>query len=148
MHEMLTILVDVRGVCQSVCLSRGLNRRRRVQCMRRGRLVAAFDKLLWPFVRVSLCLSVCRSVCLFVTRLKSAAARTVYVPRPCARGHSVQPMSNYFDHLLHVGSIKCIKGRLLRSAIPGQSVSQLVCLSLSRGRREGCAKTAERNNVL
>jgi len=26
MHEMLTILTDVRGVCLSVCLSRGLNR--------------------------------------------------------------------------------------------------------------------------
>jgi len=120
--------------------------------MRRGRLDAAFDELLWPFVRVSLCLSVCQSVglsvCLFVTRLKSAAASTVYAPRPCARGHSVQPTSNYFDHLLHVGSIKCMKGRLLRSAIPGQSVNQPVCLRLSCGRRKRCAKTAERNNVL
>jgi len=32
MHDMLTIHTDVRGVCPSVCLSRGLNRRRRVQC--------------------------------------------------------------------------------------------------------------------
>jgi len=51
MHEMLTI---VRGVCLSVCLSRSLNRWRRVQCMPRavcaGSLGAAFAKCLWPLV--------------------------------------------------------------------------------------------------
>jgi len=52
MHEMLTIVTDVRGVCLSVRLS--------------------------------------------VTRLKSAAARAVYA----VCGHLVQPLSNYFDHLL------------------------------------------------
>jgi len=36
MHEMLTIVTDVRGVCLSVCLWRGLNRRRRVQCTPRS----------------------------------------------------------------------------------------------------------------
>jgi len=54
MHEMQTILTDVRGVCLSVylsvCLSRGLNRRRRVQCTPRavcaGSFGAAFVKLL------------------------------------------------------------------------------------------------------
>jgi len=61
MHEMLTILTDVGGVCVclsvslSVCLSRGLNRRRRrVQCTPRavcaGSFGAAFVKLLWPLV--------------------------------------------------------------------------------------------------
>jgi len=36
MHEMLTILTDVRSVCLSVRLSRGFNRRRCVQCMPRA----------------------------------------------------------------------------------------------------------------
>jgi len=35
MHEMQTIVTDARGVCLSVCLSRGLNRRRK--CLRRER---------------------------------------------------------------------------------------------------------------
>jgi len=52
MHEMLTILTDVRGVCKSVCLSRGLhvNWQRRVQWTPRavctGSFGAAFVKLL------------------------------------------------------------------------------------------------------
>jgi len=50
MHEMLTILTNVRGVCLSVSLPRGLNRRRRVQCTPRAMCVgsfgAAFVKLL------------------------------------------------------------------------------------------------------
>jgi len=37
MHEMLTIATDVHRVCQSVCLSQGLKRRRRVQCTPRAR---------------------------------------------------------------------------------------------------------------
>jgi len=32
MHETLTILIDVCGVCQSVHLSHGLNQRQCVQC--------------------------------------------------------------------------------------------------------------------
>jgi len=36
MHEMQTIVTDDRGVCQSVCLSRG-STRRRVQCVQRIR---------------------------------------------------------------------------------------------------------------
>jgi len=49
MHEMLTIVTDVRGVCLSVCLSRGLNRRKpRAVCA--GSFCAAFAKCLWPFV--------------------------------------------------------------------------------------------------
>jgi len=36
MHEMQTIVTDVRGVCLSVCLSRGLNWWRRVQCAPRA----------------------------------------------------------------------------------------------------------------
>jgi len=58
MHEMLTIVTDVRGVCLSDCLSRGLNRRRRVQCTPRavctGSFSAAFAKCLWPLVRYHL----------------------------------------------------------------------------------------------
>jgi len=54
MHEMLTIVTDVRGVCLSVCLSSDLNRRRRVQCTPRavcvGSFGAAFAKHLWPLV--------------------------------------------------------------------------------------------------
>jgi len=50
MHEMLTILTDVRGVC----LSRGLNRPRLVQCTSRAvcaaSFVAAFAKCLWLLV--------------------------------------------------------------------------------------------------
>jgi len=34
MHEMLTILTDVRGVCLSVCLSRSLNWQFAVPCAR------------------------------------------------------------------------------------------------------------------
>jgi len=45
-----SILTDVRGVC----LSRGLNRWRRVHCTRRavcaGSFSAAFAQCLWPFV--------------------------------------------------------------------------------------------------
>jgi len=56
MHEMLTILTDVRGVCLSVCLSHGLNRRRRVQCRPRavcaGSFCAAFAKCFWLLVPV------------------------------------------------------------------------------------------------
>jgi len=56
MHEMQTIVTDVCGVCLSVCLSRGLNRRRRVRCTPRavctGSFGAAFIKLLWPLVGV------------------------------------------------------------------------------------------------
>jgi len=55
MHETLTILTDVRGVCQSVCLSRRLNRRRRMQCtlraVRARSFGAAFVKCLLPLVR-------------------------------------------------------------------------------------------------
>jgi len=51
---MLTMLIDVRGVCQSVCLSRGLNRRRRVQCTPRGVCAgsfgAVFAKCLWLLI--------------------------------------------------------------------------------------------------
>jgi len=36
MHDVLTILTDVHSVCQSVCLSRGLNQRRRMQCTPRA----------------------------------------------------------------------------------------------------------------
>jgi len=55
MHEMQTILTDVCGVSLSDCLSRGLNRLRRMQCKLRAM---------------------------------------------CMGGHSVQPSSNYLDHLL------------------------------------------------
>jgi len=55
LHEMQTIVTDVRGVCLSACLSRGLNRRRRVQCTPRavcaGSFGAAFAKCLWPLVK-------------------------------------------------------------------------------------------------
>jgi len=67
MREMLTILTDVRGVCLSVCLSRGLNRRRR------------------------------------------GTIRRV----PCAHGHSVQPLSNYFDHLFIVVHIRIMAGHMI-----------------------------------
>jgi len=50
MHEMLTILTDVQGVC----LSRGLNRLQHMQCTLHavcvGSLGAAFAKCLWPVV--------------------------------------------------------------------------------------------------
>jgi len=53
MHEMLPIVTDVRGVC----LSRGLNRRRCLQCTPRavyaGSFGAVFAKYLWPFVLLS-----------------------------------------------------------------------------------------------
>jgi len=56
MHEMLTILADVRRICLSVCLSPGLNRCWRVQCTPRavcaGSFGAAFVKLLRPLVCV------------------------------------------------------------------------------------------------
>jgi len=58
MHEMLTILTDVRAVSVSlpVCLSRGLNRQRRVQCTPRavcaGSFGAAFARCLWPLVYI------------------------------------------------------------------------------------------------
>jgi len=54
------------SVCQSVCLPRGLNRRRRVQCTPRavcaGSFGAAFAECLWL---LAYCLSVCLSVCLW-----------------------------------------------------------------------------------
>jgi len=57
MHERLTIAIvtDVRGsVCQSVCLSCGLNMRQRVQYTPRavcaGSFSAAFAKCFWPRV--------------------------------------------------------------------------------------------------
>jgi len=54
MHEMLTILTNVHGVCPS----RGLNRRRRVQCMPRavcaGSFSAAIVKLLGPLVIITI----------------------------------------------------------------------------------------------
>jgi len=54
MYEMLTILTDIRGVCLSVCLSRGLHWQQRVQCTPRAVCAvsfgAAFDKCLWPLV--------------------------------------------------------------------------------------------------
>jgi len=58
MHEMQTIVTDVCGVCLSVCLSRGSNRRRRVQCTLRavcaGSFGAAFAKCLWLLVTCSI----------------------------------------------------------------------------------------------
>jgi len=54
MHEMLTVVIDVRGVFMSVCLSRSLNWRRRMQstpyavCV--GSFGAAFAKCFWPLV--------------------------------------------------------------------------------------------------
>jgi len=49
MHEILTIVTNVCCVCQSVCLSRGLNRRRRMHCTPRavcaGSYSAAFVTL-------------------------------------------------------------------------------------------------------
>jgi len=61
MHVMLTIRTDVRGVClsvcQSVCLSRGLNLRQLVHCTLRavfaGSFSAAFVKLLRFFVNIA-----------------------------------------------------------------------------------------------
>jgi len=54
MQQMLTILTDVCCVCLSVCLSRGLNRLRRMQCtphaMCAGSFGAAFAKCIWPGV--------------------------------------------------------------------------------------------------
>jgi len=54
MHEMLTV-ADVRGVCQSVCLS--VTRLKSAAasavyatCRVRGSFVAAFTKCLWPLV--------------------------------------------------------------------------------------------------
>jgi len=48
--EYMTILTDVRGVCLSVCLLHGLNRRRHVQCtpgaVCAGSFGAVFVKLL------------------------------------------------------------------------------------------------------
>jgi len=41
--------------------------------------------------------SVCQAFCLSVTRLKLAVTCAVYAA--CVRGHLVQPLSNYFDHL-------------------------------------------------
>jgi len=53
MHEMLTIVADV---CSAVCLSCGLNQRRRVQCtpcaVCTGSFSAAFAKCFWPLVRL------------------------------------------------------------------------------------------------
>jgi len=40
MHNLQTIVIDVRGVCLSVCLSRGFTVR--------GSLGAAFVKSFWP----------------------------------------------------------------------------------------------------
>jgi len=47
MREMQTIVTDVRGVCQSVCLS---VTRRRVQPVLAGSFCAAFANLIWPLV--------------------------------------------------------------------------------------------------
>jgi len=44
------------------------------------------------------CLSVCLSVRRHSVRLSRGLNRRQHVQ--CARGHSVQPLSNYFDHLL------------------------------------------------
>jgi len=102
MREMQTIVTDVRGVClslsRSVCLSRGLNRRRRVQC---------------------------------------------------TRGHSVQPLSNYYDHLFVFVSFSRltflvlvfvstkITLRVERSGLPAAGVRlSAETISSSRGRRE------------
>jgi len=58
MHEMLTILTNVRSVCLLDCLSASL----------------LCDLHRWQCVQCT--------------------------PLPCVWGHSVQPLSNYFDHLL------------------------------------------------
>jgi len=51
MHEMQTIVTDVRGVCLSVCLYvTRLNSVARAVCV--GSFDAAFAKLLWPLVGV------------------------------------------------------------------------------------------------
>jgi len=42
MHEMLTTFTSVRDVCLSVSLSRGLNRRRRMQCTPRAVCAGSF----------------------------------------------------------------------------------------------------------
>jgi len=52
MHEMLTILTDVRGVCQSVCLSvTRIKLAARAVCA--WSCGAAFAKCLWPLVNVT-----------------------------------------------------------------------------------------------
>jgi len=57
MHEMLIIVTDVCSVCQSVCLSRGLNWQRWMQCTPRAMCVgsfgAVFAKCFWPLVHIS-----------------------------------------------------------------------------------------------
>jgi len=54
MHEMLSTVTDVRGACPSVCLWRGLNRRRQMQCRMRGVIQCSLHQmplasLLLPF---------------------------------------------------------------------------------------------------
>jgi len=49
MHEMQTIVTDVRGVCLSACLSRQLNQ---LSFTAQGSFDAAFAKLLWPLVEI------------------------------------------------------------------------------------------------
>jgi len=48
MHEMQTIVTDVRGVCLSVCLSCGCT----LHAMSTGSFGAAFVKSLWPLAIV------------------------------------------------------------------------------------------------
>jgi len=67
------------SVCLSVCLSRGLNWRRRVQCTQRvvcaGSFGVAIVKLLWPPVlmrHLSRILLMCTEVGVFVLRLQKS----------------------------------------------------------------------------
>jgi len=50
MHEMQTFLTDVRSVRLSVCLSRGLNQRRRMQCMLCAMCVGSFGAAFIKFL--------------------------------------------------------------------------------------------------
>jgi len=116
MHEMLTIVTDVRGVRQSVCLSPSLNRQRlmqsRLRAMCGGSFSAAFAKCLWPLVSVLVkMVKVYESVCL------SGLV--------CFRNFFVS-----YNSLL--GCFECVTCRLLLPMFAVsvcQSVHQSVCLS-------------------
>jgi len=59
MHEMQTIVTDVCGVCQSVCLAA------RLHCV--GSFGAAFAKLLWPVVKFASVKGSCTTIILNAT---------------------------------------------------------------------------------
>jgi len=97
MHEMQSILTDVRGVCQSVCLSRGSSR---LHCAKMAEQIKMLCNS-WSYADPRLGHVTYFYLLRFPTYLRNGYSYRVQ--RLVCAVHSMQPLSNYFGLLLCIG---------------------------------------------